>query len=342
MGNLKVALIGLGAIGKIHLENYVRLEEEGYSLKLTAICDVNIEALKNRLVEGNIASSGINVDLNNYNLYSDLDEMLSKEKFDFVDITLPTFLHPDAAVKALDLGINVLCEKPMALNSIECERMVEAAHRNGKKLMVAQCMRFWPECEYLKQRIDNKQYGKVINAFFFRGGAAPKWTYQNWLFAREKSGGVIIDLHVHDIDLVNWLFGKPEGVSTIENIVTESGLDVVSTNYIYNDGKVVNAQAEWVTDRIPFEMGFKVNFEKAAFIFRDNVLKVYSNDGENFTPDLDKNNGYYREIKYFANAVQNDTPINIAPCESTMQTIQIAETEAASAKQNGLFVEISK
>jgi len=338
---LRAALIGLGAIGKIHLENYIRLEAEGCNFKIVAICDVNIDSLKNKLVEGNIASSGIKINLNNYSLYSNLDEMLLKEQLDFVDVTLPTFLHPDVTVKALELGINVICEKPMALNSKECKRMVDASHKSNKKLMIAQCMRFWTECQYLKEVIDNTQYGKVINAYFFRGGAAPRWSHQNWLFAREKSGGVIIDMHVHDTDLINWFFGKPDGVSSIENVINEGSLDVVSTNYVYGDGKVVNAQAEWVADGIPFEMGFKVNFEKAAIIFRDNVLKVFTNDGKSFIPELDTNTGYYNELKYFINSILNNTSIDIATCESTMQTIQIAETEVASADCKGVYKAVS-
>jgi predicted dehydrogenase len=339
---LKVGLIGIGFMGRGHLDNYIRLESEGYPVKLTAICDIDEKKFKGEFIPGNIDVGAGKYDFSKYHLYTDMDEMLEKEELDYVDIALPTYLHAEATIKALNKGFHVLCEKPMALSSKECESMIQAAKANNRKLMVAQCLRFWPHYEYLKECVESGRYGKALGGYFFRGGGTPQWSYENWLQNKEKSGGCLLDQHIHDVDTINWLFGKPDYVSTLaRNVIPGSGYDIVSTNYFYGDGKVINAQDDWTLQGdFGFEMLFRVNFEKANLVYQGGVLKVNPTDGEGFIPELPEDLGYYREMKYFAEAIMKDTPILTATPESTMDTIKIAEGEVRSADQNGKLIPI--
>lgn len=339
---LKIGLIGIGFMGRGHLDNYIRLESEGFPVKLTAVCDIDPEKFTTAKIAGNLDVGNEAADMAQYRLYTDMHLMLEKGDLDCVDIALPTYLHAEAAVKALDAGIHVLCEKPMALSAGECARMIEAAEKSGKKLMIAQCLRFWPEYEYLKEAVVSQRWGTVQGAYFFRGGGTPSWSYQNWLLHKDKSGGCLLDQHVHDVDMINWLFGKPSAVSTIgRNVIEGSGYDIVSTQYIYEDGKVVNAQDDWTLNGdYGFEMLYRVSFEKANLMYQGGKLKVNPHDGEGFEPDLPKENGYYREMKYFYTAVMQNTAIEIAAPISTMDTIQIAEAEAKSANRKGALVAV--
>lgn len=339
---LEVGLVGVGFMGRGHLDNYLRLEAEGFPVKLTAICDIDPDKFKNVFVKGNIDVGTDTYDFSKYKLYTDLDEMLDKEKLDYVDIALPTYLHAEASVKALDKGLHVLCEKPMALTSTECQQMVDAAKRNDRKLMIGQCLRFWPAYEYLKETVESGRLGEVVSAYFFRGGAPPRWSYQNWLLTKEKSGGCLLDQHIHDVDMINWLFGKPDQVSTMaRNIIPGSGYDAVSTNYIYSDGKVINAQDDWTLEGdFGFDMIFRANFTGGNLVFEKGNLVENPKEGKGFRPELSPDLGYYREIKYFANAIIEDEPITVATPESTMLTIQIAEAEYESAEKNGALVDI--
>ncbi|MFU0799293.1 MAG: Gfo/Idh/MocA family oxidoreductase [Xylanivirga thermophila] len=339
---LKVGLVGIGFMGRGHLDNYIRLESEGFPVKLVAICDIDPDKFENKFVPGNIDVGNAKYDFSKYNLYTSIDEMLEKEDLDYVDMPLPTYIHSESAVKALNKGVNVLCEKPMALTVEQCQAMIDAAEKNNKKLMIAQCLRFWPAYEYVKECIDTNKFGDVVGAYFFRGGATPRWSYQNWLLQKDKSGGALLDQHVHDVDTINWLFGTPKSVSTIgRNVIPGSGYDIVSTHYIYDDGKVVTAEDDWVLNGdYGFEMRFRVNFENGNVVYENGVLKVNPNDGKSFTPDLPADNGYYREIKYYANALLNDQPIDIAAPHSTMETIRIARAEVESADNNGKVVEL--
>jgi len=332
---MKVGLIGIGFMGRGHLDQYIRLAGENSSIQLTAICDIDEQKFNGIFtpVEGNMDIGSKSYDFSAYRLYTDYREMLEKEELDYADIALPTYLHCEAAVYALEYGVHVLCEKPMAMRAEDCRRMIAAAEDNGKKLMIGQCLRFWPVYEYLKECVDDARYGKVICAYFFRGGGTPKWSFEDWLVKRDKSGGCLLDQHVHDIDMINYLFGLPKGVCTSAvNVVPGSGWDAVSTNYLY-DGMVVNAQDDWnLQGGFGFEMVYRVNFEKASLILdRKGALTVNPNDGRPFTPELAPDDGYRREILYFADCVEHDKPITVAAPHSTMETIRLAECEQLSA-----------
>ncbi|MFW6279130.1 MAG: Gfo/Idh/MocA family protein [Bacillota bacterium] len=334
---LKVGLIGIGFMGRGHLDVYQRLAEEDLPVQLTAICDIDENKFENEFIAGNIDVGTKEYDFSKYSLYTDMEEMINKEDLDYVDIALTTYLHSEAAELALDQGLHVLCEKPMALTSEECQQMIEAAERNDKKLMIGQCLRFWPEYEELKKYVENKKLGEVIEGYFYRGGAVPKWSYQDWLLQEEKSGGVLLDQHVHDVDMINWLFGVPRKVSTLGcNVLENSGYDAVSTNYIFEEDIVINAQDDWLLEGdYGFQMKYRVNFTEGNLIFENGQLTVNPNQGESFVPDLPDEQGYYREIKYFIQAIKNDTPIEVAPPASTRDSISIAEAEMRSADDKG-------
>lgn len=337
---LKVGLVGIGFMGRGHIQQYKTLESEGCDVKLTAICDVDKQKLKGKIVYGNI-DVGKDLDLSGYAKYDSLETMLKEEDLDYVDIALPTYMHAQASVMALKAGKHVLCEKPMALNEDECEKMIEASRASGKKLMIAQCLRFWPMYEVLKSYVDSGEFGKAVSAYFFRGGATPIWSYKNWLLRKNRSGGALLDQHVHDIDMIQYLFGMPKSVSTSgRNVIEGSGYDAVSTNYYYHDGKVVNAQDDWtINGEFPFTMLYRVNFEHGAVVC-DGKTIVYPQNGEKFEPELKAENGYYHEIKYFIDCVANNKPICTATMESTAETIRLARAELRSARKNGTIVKL--
>lgn len=334
---VKVGLIGLGFMGRTHLDNYIRLEAEGFPVKLISICDIDSERFKGKFIGGNIGEAADSYDFSKYNLYTCMDDMMEKEDVDYIDITLPTFLHAEATIKALKKGFHVFCEKPMARTSLECKQMIEAAEQNKRKLMIGQCLRFWPEYEILKEYVVNRELGEVTGAYFYRGGGTPIWSHENWLLQKDKSGGCLLDQHIHDVDTINWLFGKPDRVSTIaKNVIPGSGYDIVSTNYIYEDGKVINAQDDWTLNGdYGFEMLFRVNFEKGNLIYKDGKLTINPNEGKGFVPEYPDDMGYYRELKYFINCIIDNMPVSEASPKSTMETIIIAEAEVASAEENG-------
>ncbi|RJE82633.1 gfo/Idh/MocA family oxidoreductase [Paenibacillus sp. 1011MAR3C5] len=335
---LKVGLIGFGFMGRMHFDNYVRLMSEGAEVQLVAICDTRIEELKNASARGNIATAQEVYDLSPYRLYENIEEMLEKEELDVVNITLPTPLHADLTISLLQRGIHVLCEKPIARTSEEAHRMAEAAKQTGKTLMIGQCLRFWPAYEYAKQCVTDGRYGSALSGSFFRGSAAP----QGWFLNGELSGGCMLDMHIHDTDMINWLFGKPDQVSSIaRNVIPGSAYDSVSTNYIYADGKVLNAQADWTLQGdFGFAMSYRINFEGGNLIFERDQLRVNPNDQPGFVADLPADMGYYREIKHFLEAVAKNQPISVCTPESAAASLEIIEAEIRSADNRGALEKV--
>lgn len=337
---LRIGLIGLGFMGNTHLENYMRLESEGQPIQVVALCDMDPEKLKGPATAGNIESVGGGIDFARFSRYTSVEDMLASEQLDAVDITLPTFLHEQISVQCLNHGLHVLCEKPMALTPEACDNMIAAAERNGKQLMVGQCLRFWPAYVRLKEAIEGGEFGAVTNAYFFRGGATPTWG--PWLLQKDKSGGALMDMHVHDADMVYWLFGMPKAVSAIgRNVVPGSGYDLVSAHYRFAGGQVVNAQADWTLQGdFGFDMTYRVNFERGNMIFKDGVVKVNPNDGQGFEAELSADMGYYYQLKHFVERLSADLPIVTAAGRDTRGTIELVNAELRSADRNGEWIAI--
>jgi predicted dehydrogenase len=262
--------------------------------------------------------------------------MLESERLDAVDITLPTQLHPDMTVKALSKGVNVLCEKPMAIDSKTCDRMIAAEKMSKARLMIAQCVRYWPEYGGLKGYIDGGRYGSVIAADFTRFSPAPGWNRAGkcWFLDESKSGGVALDMHLHDTDEVHYLFGMPESVSSKSHLHKDGWTDFIATTYSYPD-KVVTSSSSWaMVPSFVWEAGFRIVFEKAVVVFNSHSnpsFTVYPEKGKPFTPKIPKNSGYECEIKEFAAwiAGAKSEPVT---AKSARDSVFIVDAERKSAK----------
>jgi predicted dehydrogenase len=332
-------------MGSVHLANYRKMAEKNEGATLVAVCDVDSAKLNaGAATEGNlgIVTEGA-LDLSGLNAYTDIEEMINKENLDYVDLCLPTFLHAPLAIKAMEMGVNVFCEKPMALSSAQCNDMIATAKRTGKALMIGHTLRYWKAYTFAKDYIDRGVFGKCVGAYFYRGGSTPKWSWENWLLQKDKSGGALLDQHVHDVDTINWMFGLPKAVSTLGRTCFQgSGYDIVSTNYIY-DEMVINAQDDWTINGVGygFKMLFRMNFEKGALVFEGGKLSVHPEGGESFTPDFTGANAYYDEVILFTELLKDMGKFDyIALLESHRDTIRLAEAEQASADKNGEMVSL--
>ncbi|MCL2213471.1 MAG: Gfo/Idh/MocA family oxidoreductase [Oscillospiraceae bacterium] len=340
---MRVGLVGLGMMGSAHLTNYIKMKENGEGATLVAVCDVDEKKLNTgQATAGNLDQTSKGFDLSAYNLYTCMEEMIKKENLDFVDLCLPTHLHAPMAIKAMEMGVNVFCEKPMARSSQACNDMIEASKRTGKKLMIGHTLRYWDVYQFAKDYIDNGTFGKVTGAYFYRGGVTPIWSWENWLLRNECAGGALLDQHVHDVDTIMWMFGMPQAVSSVgKKVFPESGYDIVSTNYIYDD-MVINAQDDWTIngDGYGFEMSYRMNFEKGALIYRGGKnFKVCPNEGKAFTPEFEGRNAYYDEILLFTELLAGTKTFDhIALLESHRDTILLAEAEEKSCDKKGELV----
>ena len=309
---LKVGMAGIGGISGAHIPAWEAMEET----ELAALCDIRQECLEK---------------YPDKHLYTDFQEMLNAEQLDILDICLPTYLHADYAVQAMERGIHVICEKPVSLKAEDVERVYEAARRNNVKFMVAQVLRFWPEYELLKEIYDSGKYGKLLSGSMSRLGSIPKWSWDNWMADEKRSGLVPFDLHIHDLDFLVYAFGKPEDAKVHRAKRPEQ--DYFSVVYEYPEF-FVTTEASWYAAPYPFTASFRFQFEKAILAFERQQCMLYEEDGtvtdlteaaEGDTGgiNLPKSDAYANEIRYFTKCVLEDRfPERVKPGE-LRQVIEI-------------------
>jgi predicted dehydrogenase len=329
---IRVGIIGLGFMGKMHFRCYKALK----NVKLAAICDIDEKKFQETSgTAGNISGADKPLDFSGVSFYTNFDKMLKEANLDAVSITLPTYLHAKYTVKALKAGLNVLCEKPMAMSTKECKQMIDAAKQSRKLLQIGHCIRFWPEYAATKKVIDSGKYGKVLSATFQRLSLTPTWSWDNWLLDGKRSGGATLDLHVHDSDYVQYVFGMPKEVFSRGAKGQSKDIDHIVTSYIYN-GKVVTAEGGWVmTPKFGFEMSFNIALEKATIVYnctQSPAFKICPLKGEIITPKVEAGDGYSIEIAHFAKAVAGKAVPKILTPAQSCDSVKLIEAEKKSAR----------
>jgi predicted dehydrogenase len=330
---LRVGIVGFGFMGRMHY----RCWESTAGAEVAAICDADPEIIKKTgQAGGNIEGAEENIDFSNLKVFSDFDQMLAEANLDAVSITLPTHLHCAFSIKALSAGVHVLCEKPMALDAVQCQKMIDAAGDSGKILQIGHCIRFWPEYAKAKEIVDSGEYGKVIAATFQRLGSAPSWG-DNWFADDDLSGGMALDLHIHDSDFVQYLFGVPVEVSSFSNPASGKGLKHIISRYSYGDDKLVTAEGSWAMPQsFGFQMSFNIVLEKATIVYdcsRQVPFRVCPADGEVFTPEVAKGDGYSRQIEHFAGRINGEDMPEVITLEQSANSIRIVRAEIESAQK---------
>lgn len=326
---LKFAIVGFGGLGKVHFRDVEQFTKIAGDLELVALCDVEESAFK-KATRTNLGGSDAPLDLSAYHLYRDAEELFQKEELDFVITALPTYLHEKIAVMAMEKGIHVFSEKPMAINLEQAENMLTVARKNNVKLMIGQCLRYMPAYVALKEAIVGGEYGKVCRADFSRVSARTDWSWQNWLQDVTKSGGAALDMHVHDVDFISWAFGTPKSVTSFStSLVTEN--ESMVTRYEY-ENMLVTSKVDWEFPKgFPFAGEYVVRFEKAALVWKGGVLTLYT-DGNQEEVKLPEDNPYSMEVVDFIDCIRKDRQSTINPPEASLETLKLALAEMASAK----------
>ncbi len=328
---MRVGIVGFGFMGRMHHRIWKSIKDA----QVVAVCDANpnIKEDTKRAV-GNIKGADGAIDFTKVEVYRDLDQMLEKAKLDAISLTLPTYLHADCSENSLLRGVNVLCEKPMALTVADCDRMIAAAKRSGKTLQIGHCVRFWPEYAKAKEIVDSGEYGKVVAGMFQRLGAPPGWSADNWFADEKRSGGVALDLHIHDTDYVQYLLGMPKSVCSHGAKGSAGQLIHMLTEYEYGQDKLIVAEGGWgMTTAFGFEMSFNLVLEKATIVYdltRKPMLRVCPVEGKDFTPKVADGDGYQHEIEYFAKAVRGEIIKPIITLEQSRNSVRIVEAEKKS------------
>ncbi|NJD01721.1 MAG: Gfo/Idh/MocA family oxidoreductase [Ruminiclostridium sp.] len=334
---IKIGLIGAGFMGGTHSACYESLLGNGY-FKVTAVADPDFDKADKISVK-----FGAKV-------YATGKELIEKGDVNTIDICLPTYLHTEHALSAMEKGYNVFIEKPVCLHEDEAGKLLEMKKKTGTKVAVGHCIRFWPEYAYLKKLVEDETYGKLISGVFKRISPRPMWGWDQWLLQGERSGSAALDLHIHDVDYVRYILGIPVNIKGEISSINGNNEHIFSL-YKYEKA-VVSIEGGWdYPSCMPFEMEYRVRFDKATVVFnsgRTPSLMLYNEDGtvtqpvlqqefdsesEGLGGNLSSLGGYYNEIKYFLQCLNNGDEIKIAPLEEGIESLRLTMREIKTAEK---------
>lgn len=196
MREVRVGIIGCGGIanGK-HMPSLHKLP----NVKMVAFCDLIPQRAEDAKAQYGTPDA---------QTYTDYHDLLARDDIEVVHVLTPNCAHAEISIAALMSGKHVMCEKPMAINSAEAEKMLEAAKRTGKKLTIGYQCRFRDESVYLKQEAEADTFGEIYyaKATALRRRAVPTWGV--FLNEYEQGGGPLIDIGTHALDLTLWVMNN--------------------------------------------------------------------------------------------------------------------------------------
>ena len=306
---LKVGLIGCGFMGAMHANCYKNIE----GVELVALADLRREKAEELAATTNAA------------IYSDGKDLIANADVDVIDVCLPTYLHCEYALLAMEKVKYVFVEKPVTLTVDEGRRLLEKQKSTGAMVQVGQVIRFWDEYVELKKIIDSGVLGKVVNANFRRISPRPTWGWNNWLLDTTLSGGAAQDLHIHDVDYVLSVFGEPNSFYSVRSSGGEKN-SYVNTVMDYGDF-AVSTEGTWdLPQSYPFTATFRVTFEKGVVENAGGNFLMYDENGvrkieieKKFAAqnaykggNISDLGGYYNELLYFCDKAIRGEKIELA------------------------------
>lgn len=335
---IRIGIAGVGFMGMIHYLSYQKLKDA----KVVALC----EQLEKRLtgdwrdIKGNFGPAGQMMDLSGIATYTQLDDMLADQSVDVVDITLPPALHANIAVKALASGKHVFTEKPMAMTVADCDRMVEAATKAKRQLLVGHVLPFFPEYAWALKLIRSGQYGKLVGGSFRRVISEPTWLRNYW--QADQVGGPMLDLHIHDAHFIRLAFGMPTSVVTRGS--TKNGLAKNWHTLFEYPSFAVHATSGTIDQQgRAFNHGFEIHLERATLLFEFAVLggegrylcepTLLDADGNAIPAKLsggDPMDGFEAELREVAACIEADRLSDILGCGLARDAILLCHKQSES------------
>jgi len=323
---LKAAVIGVGMMGRNHARIYGLMEGS----RLVAVADSSPAALESI---ARVYSARV---------YTDYVEMLDKEKPDVVSVAVPTYLHREVAIAALQHRVHVFLEKPISGDVGEGQRIIEAAKSSGVKLAVGHIERFNPAIIELKRQLDAGQLGRIFQIHARRVGPFPP---------RIQDVGVVIDLATHELNLLEYLTGsRVETVyAEIEREIHVSHEDLLTGILKFADGTVGILDVNWLTPTKIRELSligekgmFLVNYLTQDLYFYENdyanghweglaVMGVA--EGRLIRHNIKRKEPLLAELESFVDAVEHDRPPQIGG-EEALRAVDLAEKLLESGRRH--------
>lgn len=254
---------------------------------------------------------------------------------DVVDVCTPTHLHHPIVLQAAAAGKHIICEKPLARHVAEAQEMVRACREAGVQLLVAHVVRFFPEYALAQAQVAGGAIGRPGVLRLTRGSYRPKKPVGNWFLDEAKSGGILMDLMIHDFDYARWIAGEVESVfarrvtATHPDAPVDYGLAILR----HRSGALTHVAGAWAYPPPTFRTGLEIAGDRGLIQFDSDMTAPITNllrrDGGADAPDValppspTSESPYTTQIKEFYNALQGDGPSRVT-AEDGLAAVQIA------------------
>lgn len=289
MRKLKLAIIGVGDMGKGHSDGFDQLP----NCEITWICDPN---------EDNVARALSTMNNNNPSICQDYRELLNRDDVDAAVICVPNYIHREVTIPFLENGKHVFLEKPVATNIEDCNAIIEAAERSGLVLQIGLVYRYSNLYRRMSQEIAAGRFEQVTMMWCkeFRDPFPPN----DWFYDEKKSGGALVEKDCHHFDIFNWMIGsKPVRVfaSGGQHVIRNGEDRLITNSYTHYQPRMINDSSivdhAWVI--VEYENGAKANLGLCMYLHPRNCMDegleigVIGSNGLQMTAKKDRKLGIF-------------------------------------------------
>ncbi|MFC6823639.1 Gfo/Idh/MocA family protein [Halopelagius fulvigenes] len=274
----------------------------------------------------------------NADTYGDAIEMMDDADLTAVDICSPTPTHQPFVEAAVDRGLNVFCEKPLARTVEDADAIVDAVNGSDVTFMTGHVLRYFPEYVEAKKRVDAGEIGTPGTLSTERLSSPPRYGSNSWFGHKEKSGGVLLDMAIHDFDYLRWVIGEVDRVFARTAEWDGGHLHQHSSVILrFEDGTVGHVEASWAyPEGAPFLTSYEFAGDEGMLEFdaRDeNAVRVTGGaEGTNAPASPLAESPYTKELRHFVDCAENgDTP-DITP-EDAREAVRIALAAIESSER---------
>lgn len=281
-------------------------------------------------------------------VYASLQEMLSQ--VDVVDICSPTHLHYEMALEAAAAGKHIVCEKPLARTAHEAQEIVNACREAGVQLLVAHVVRFFPEYVLARAAVVDGQIGRPAVIRLHRGSYRPKKPAGNWFLDEGKSGGILMDLMIHDYDYACWVAGEVDSVSArrVTGYHPDAPVDYGLVILSHRSGALSHISGAWAYPPPTFRTHLEIAGDRGLIEFDSDgtapIQNLILKTGGADAPDVAlpsspvSESPYTTQIKEFYHALADGITPRISASDG-MLAVQIADAALQSA-HSGMPVQL--
>jgi len=330
---VNIGIAGVGFMGMIHYLAYQKVR----GVKVRAMCEKIPERLAGdwRSIKGNFGPRGEMMNLEGIAKYSEISDLVADPNVDVIDVCLKPALHAQATIAALRAGKHVFCEKPIALSTADADRMVAAARKARRLLLIGHVLPFFAAYRFAYNTVRSGKYGRLLGGNFSRVISDPLWLKD--FYDPKGCGGPAVDLHIHDAHFIRLICGMPLAVHSVGRMRGQVA-EFFNTQFLFKDPSLVVTATSGVINQQgrPFTNGYEIHLERATLVFdswMNMPVTVLTHDGRILKPKLaatDPVDDFAAEMAEVVRSVRSGEPSLLLDGQLARDALLLAQRQTQS------------